>query len=315
MHIPAFAIVKYAVDVSQPAWYAPSRLLASTVGRALSAPVDLLVRQEAAPKSQVGAIYHRKQHEEAAEDMAARFPKELEHTAVRLGGARTFDDIKRVWQSPHNSVLSKLYGTGVTPFWNAGAAVSRSDHYNPFSDVATVYSGLPSTTSHELGHAVDYNRKGWFRAPYFGLRTAEMQNLLGFPGPMTHYQEIRANQLASQSAKDEDTRANMWRRLAPAYGTYAGATGLGGLVLHHELARSHGDRGKTPLSHVVQFAHDKTQDIAHGLGFRPNSQDIDKWMPLILGLGAAGTGALAGRGVAEVRNLIAKLRGTKEEKK
>lgn len=291
-------VLKQAAGPTVAGGYSPERWVARTAGRVLGAPAALLIGHESAPSWL--AEEDEKAHAAAARTMAKSFPKELRHTAVRLGGTDTPDDLKRLWGSDLNPLLKAYLSVG-TVQGNLMSNLQRSSHYNPLTNAATVYGNVPHITAHELGHAADFNSKGNWQLPYILSAIPERQ--LGLSaGPMTHWMEIAANRNVHKAYKShpnaDQEMAEAWRRLAPAYGTYGAATALGGLALHHHYAANKRD---TPLSQLAQGTN-------RFLGKYLSSENAKTWTPVALGLGFTGAGALAGRTVAELRNAIAALR-------
>ena len=126
-----------------------------------------------------------KKHEELAKAMESARPEELKDTVLRLEGTDLVDDLLwkkvrdgeklpwtsriggRTWQNPRTSLFGKALGTAVYPVVTL-MNLFRASHYNPFSDAAVVYGDVPAATTHELGHAIDFNsvsgkRPGFFR--------------------------------------------------------------------------------------------------------------------------------------------------------
>lgn len=278
--------------------------LAGSFGRFYGAPAAVLVGQEKAKDFLADSDENK--HRKFIDLMNKAHPKELSDVGIRMGGTSTMADIKRIWQSDRTTALNKVLGTAVTPIINLRADFNRSSHYNPLSNMANVYGNVGEITAHELGHAVDFNtvRSGKpsdafnriKRDAYIHARMPE--DLLGLSaGPVTHLTEIRANRnvnsalnLMKDPEEAEEIKANTWRRLAPAYGTYVGATALGGAVLHHNLS---GGGPDTPLAHLVRGTD------------RVLGNPDNKWaLPMAISMGALGAGAIGGRLFAEGRNLL-----------
>jgi hypothetical protein len=298
--------------------YTPTALLGKSFGRLNSAPVALLVGQESAPAWLSDS--DQATHQAAVDLMSKRYGNELSDVKLRLGGSDTFDDLSRIWASDRTSLPVKLYGSALTPFANLSGGLYRSSHYNPISNTAVVYGNVPEITMHELGHAVDFNRlqDGGHKGDFLNRlrRDAYMfsslpENALGLAsGPVTNFRELQANRVvndAIDSQKDKDKaekqKREAWRRLAPAYGTYASA----GLFGAGALIDRHANEGKG-LSELRKNLSEFVGGSEGGESLR--AQRLANWL---LGLGVIGTGALGGRAVAEIRNLIAG--GSKKDKK
>lgn len=85
-------------------------------------------------------------------------PESLSDTKVYLGGASVLDRLKRVWKNRRTTLLTKLLGTGMVPASSIYTNLMRSDHYEPISDSVTLFSDNPAVLTHELGHAIDFNK-------------------------------------------------------------------------------------------------------------------------------------------------------------
>lgn len=85
-------------------------------------------------------------------------PESLSDTKVYLGGPAILDRLKRVWKNKRTGVLAKLFGTIGSPASSIVSALHRSDHYDPLSDSVALYSDNPAVLTHELGHAIDFNK-------------------------------------------------------------------------------------------------------------------------------------------------------------
>ena len=284
-------------------------ILSKSFGRINGFLPSLIVGQERA--KDILSDSNEKDHKKYIDLMNKAYPKELKDVGVRMGGTNTTDDFKRIWGSPRTTLLSKAFGTATIPFTNLNSDFNRSSHYNPITNMANVYGNIGEITAHELGHAADFNTVGSGqpsdslnrirRDAYTFSRIPENYIGLG-AGPMTHVAEIQANRKVNGALgliKDKDEadriKAETWRRLAPAYGTYAAATGLGGLALH---AKYSDDPKNTPFAHLVNG----TGKALKGVGLDPS---VHEWaLPMALGLGTLGAGVAGGRLFAEGRNLI-----------
>lgn len=93
-----------------------------------------------------------------ADAMYDKDPENLSDTKLYLGGASILDRLKRVWKNRRTTLLAKLVGTGLTPLESFSSNLLRADHYDPLSDSVALYSDNPAVLTHELGHAIDFNK-------------------------------------------------------------------------------------------------------------------------------------------------------------
>jgi len=266
------------------------RLYPSTVGR-IGTVASLPVYQE--------SIYRdfdtldEGEARKIVEDFKKRHPDELGGLAVRLGASRPWDDAKRAWTSSRSGVLSKIMAPAA--FLASGASnTTRSSHYNPYSDSVTVFGNYPEVLAHELGHAVDINKKMNNRSGRVG-RDAYMAAYIGSGAaagalsPMTLWTEGAANYRAGQ-AMDAPARRRARRILYPAISTYGTAAVVAGLALHHNRAQNKKD---TPFARLNKLLDKGTPDF------------IKKHRPaeiMYKGMLSTVPGALLARVVAELVN-------------
>ena len=107
--------------------------------------------------------------------------KNLDNTEVYLNDVHPLDNLVKVWKNKRTGIGTKLLGTVQSPLIDMQTALMRADHYNPFSDTATVFTNEPGILAHELGHAQDFNSReypglyalsrgvpivNWFTTPY-----------------------------------------------------------------------------------------------------------------------------------------------------
>lgn len=157
--------------------------------------------------------------------------------AVYLGGGRPYDQLKKMWKRKEISIPSKLWGTTTLPIGAILTALTRGDHYNPFSRTATVYNPEAGILAHELGHDIDFSRRK-YKLPHM----LAYSMLTGAP----LYYEGVATRIATQVLKDKldklkalkekgeatdndvETADKQFKRtgsiLSPAYGSYVGNT-------------------------------------------------------------------------------------------
>jgi hypothetical protein len=266
----AAAMEKGALDVVKGG--VPSSMAAATLGRANPATLLNLMLSRRAYHSP-----HTKgrltKHKQIAEDIEAGSGDALSNTVIRLGGGDMIDDMLwkkerggeklpwykqlggRVAHNPRTGPFSKLVGYPASFINSLSAPIARSDHYMPVTDAASIFMDEPAVTSHEVGHAVDFNTlgdeneetgeweakgkipksflgrqgKGTLRDLYMGSRA--------IPG-MPLWQEAQANiksrKALVKSLKDnpERLREIIERRtevLPAGYGSYAGGI-AGGLL-------------------------------------------------------------------------------------
>ena len=269
-------------------------LLGATAGRVLGVPAALVRGQEQAGQMLAGS--KKEDHEAVVRDLERKYPEELRHTAVRLGGSHTWDDLKRIWRNPRVGLLMRMLGTVYTPFRNLSGDLFRDNRYNPFADTVTVYGNVPAITAHELGRAVDFNRRR-FEAPIFDRAARSAYHLgLGLsqsgpvplPSPLPTLAEIRAASRAVESASDVEGRSERRRWSWPAVGTRLALAGLGaGLFLAPERTLA-----------AVNAASSATRDVLRRLG--ASSLPAHVLAPPLVATGALGLSALAARALAGV---------------
>lgn len=266
-------LVKVALRVEETPKWNPNRMLANTVGRLGGIRPAILVGQEKAHKYLQNP--NTKELEKHLSDLKG--VKELSNTLVRTQGSRPIKDLQRVWQNHRTGDFSKVLGTLATPIIDLQANLSRSNHYNPFSDTASIYSDIPEITRHEVGHAETFNRTG-IPGGYAMLRAYDPTNqLMGGSGVMSQIQESTANNSALGHLDKAQDRREYRRRTYPGRGTYAAAGALGlGMTFSPDIRES-----------IIRFVNDNPT-----------------WNLPALGLGVMGAGALGGRAFAETRNLF-----------
>ena len=98
-----------------------------------------------------------KMYETLAKRMSSGNVDQLQDVHVNLGGGRVWNDVVRTWNNSRLNPLLRVLGTAVVPFSDFTSSLTRSDHYNPFSNTVTLYSDSPAILTHELGHAIDIN--------------------------------------------------------------------------------------------------------------------------------------------------------------
>lgn len=117
--------------------------------------------------------------------------------------------------------------------------IGGGDHYNPYTNTISIYSGIRPVALHEGGHAKDFSGigSGGWKGAYAGFRAIP---LIGLPWAL--WQEGKASndalswELAVAGSRESKAA---YRMLYPAYGTYLGGTAetaasffLGGWILY-----------------------------------------------------------------------------------
>ncbi len=137
----------------------------------------------------------------------------LENTTVRIGHSRIFKDLYRLFKDDRlkkTSLLGRiLLGIPTTLLGGLQSKLTRSDHYNPFTKTATVYSNVPAIGLHELGHAKDFEEKN----------SPTLYALARSFFPVALYQEYKASRKAYKSLKEKD-KGQSYRYLIPAFASY-----------------------------------------------------------------------------------------------
>lgn len=266
-----------------------SRLMANTLGRLNPRSLFNLILTSKAYHDPSKTEQRRRQHEITAKLLEKIHPDALKHTKLRLGGMDLIDDILwkkenpgeplpwykqlggRVLHNPRSGPIGKILGYPGTALGTLYANLSRASHYNPATDVATIYAHDNPVTEHELGHAIDFNRLfGWGKVDpklFKRIGKGTVRDLYGratqIP-PLFLWPEAQANLRSSRAleqALGESTprwhrrQERRWEVLPAGYGSYLGGAvaplfppgplvGLiggkaYGLAHGHELERRH----------------------------------------------------------------------------
>lgn len=137
----------------------------------------------------------------------------LENTTVRVGHTRILRDLYRLVSDKKLKDISLagrlLLGIPYTLIGGLISKLTRSDMYNPFTKTANIYSDVPAIALHELGHAQDYQNKGY----------PTLYSLARYLTPAMLYQEYKASAIADK-ALPEEKKWQTGRYLVPAFGTY-----------------------------------------------------------------------------------------------
>lgn len=197
-----------------------------------------------------------------AEKIVARFkkkyPKELEDVEVQLGGTDLKNLIVRSATTPRTSIAEKLIQVPLAPALlgqTLASNLTRADHYNPLSNTVVSFSGNPHVLEHELGHAVDFNRKSKpARTAYTlgpGLVSSTLPRPLSKPALSVYslWPEAKATSEALALAESPEALEASRNVLFPAYGTYAGgaAGGLGAMYQYLTTGKVKKRLGILPL--------------------------------------------------------------------
>lgn len=219
------------------------RGLSTTIGRT-SLPIKAAIYQDKVLKD------FGEMSEEEVQEIVDKFKEEhpgvLSDTKVRIGAAKPFSDAVRSVKNPRLGIALRALGIPGSIVGGSLSWLDRGSHYNPLADTITLYGKYPDILAHELGHAVDFNRKAsdevkdeWYgslgRDAY--LKGYIASGLLAnryHVNPMTLWTESMANRRAAEALGTEayrDSRKILW----PAFSTYLTAAGLGSLKLHDEF--------------------------------------------------------------------------------
>jgi len=137
----------------------------------------------------------------------------LEDVTVRQGHSSVLEDVGRLFSDERLKDISLmgriLFGIPTTLIGGLIAKLTRADYYNPFTKTAHIYSDIPAIALHELGHAKDFQEKGW----------PTLYALAGNLSPIHFYQEFKASKIADESLRGNDKRQT-GRYLVPAFATH-----------------------------------------------------------------------------------------------
>ena len=140
---------------------------------------------------------------------------QLYEVQVRLNEYAPLEELGRLFTNGNVNIFLRLF-FGL-PLWlaytlNVGR-IFGGDHYNPYSNTANIYSGHEAIALHELGHALDFQRR----------RFPGLYSLLRYIPGVALYQEYLASLYAIEFLQRHDDKAGelrAFRLLFPAYSTY-----------------------------------------------------------------------------------------------
>lgn len=194
------------------------RPVSGLLGRVLGSPITALTMMTTAPFRPGPS-----EDSEGIKDVlkALKNDKLLKDHVVNLNDVHPIENLGRVWTNPRTSLGTKLLGTLLSPLGDASAALSRSDHYNPWADSSTIFTNHPAILAHELGHAKDFRKEDDPGLYAFG-RMAPLINFAYIP-----YQEYAASEnamkdLANIKTISKDTLEESGSLLSAGFGSYLG---------------------------------------------------------------------------------------------
>jgi hypothetical protein len=231
--------VKTALRYADPHQLEPGRLAAATVGRINAIPPAVLLTPDAPIKFLTGP---GRESANVVKRFARARKEDLEPLTVHRHGSPLLDDLKNIWNNPRTSPIGKGIGFMAAVPQYLGSHWGRADHYNPFSNAVTLYSGHPEVAAHEMGHALNFNQiRARDDAPWHERAGARLAHdayataralPFGLGRLMTLGQEgagsLNAKKIMAETAKDPHQRdyeqGMLNARLSPAYGTYVGGS-------------------------------------------------------------------------------------------
>jgi hypothetical protein len=94
--------------------------------------------------------------------------------------------------------------------------VFGGDHFNPYTNTIHIYSDVPAIALHEAGHAKDFARRKWKGTYAF---------VYGLPFVPLYHESVASSDVVDYLAEvgTRSQRAEAYRILYPAYGTYVGS--------------------------------------------------------------------------------------------
>jgi len=253
----ADAIYKWALDIGKPDL--PSKVLTHWPTAYIDQTMNM-VAPAISLKTYVDP--DEEEHNRVAKAIDKASPQALSTTKLRYGGYDAIDDVLwkkdtpkgtpwygklggRVLHNPRTGPLGKVLGYASYGPSYLAATLGRSPHYNAQTDTIVNMYDLPSVTSHELGHAMDFNKhpvpdKPGFEGSLERMAAGTKRDLygMGYGVPFANlYYESEANRLSREALektwggkKDEDKLHKIMtdrvRHLSPAYGSYLGAAGI-----------------------------------------------------------------------------------------
>ncbi len=150
----------------------------------------------------------------------ARTQPAFERTVYRLNQYCPFQDLRALVKNRFVAwpfrLLPGLPATLLTDVLLPGRLFPWGDYFNPYTNVAHLYSNDPTIALHEAGHALDFAEFP-HKGTYALIRIVPFVDL---------YQEWRASDEAVDyliAIGDRQTEFHAYRTLWPAYGTYIGS--------------------------------------------------------------------------------------------
>jgi hypothetical protein len=200
-----------------------------------------------------------KAHAALAKAMESAAPEQLSDTVLRTEGTDFVDDMLwkkrhgdkdpgpwynriggRIMQNPRTTSPMKALAALVYIPNAISSNLMRSSHYSPAADAAVVYGDEPAVSTHELGHAVDFNDQSGPKPGLGGRAVRDAYTLLyGMVPPARLWHEgqanLKSNTALNEGLKDDpvalnDIKVRRDRVLPAGYGSYVGwaLTSFGG---------------------------------------------------------------------------------------
>jgi len=164
----------------------------------------------------------------------------FEDTTYRLNQYAPFGDLGALMRNQHVAwpyrLLLGLPVTVIIDVLLPARLFPWGDYFNPYTNIAHLYSDEPAVVLHEAGHAYDFAQKR-YKGTYAAARIIPFVDL---------YQEWRATDEAVDyliELDDRRTEFRAYKTLWPAFGVYAGGYVLppfgnaAGVVVGHAVGR------------------------------------------------------------------------------
>lgn len=201
-----------------------------------------------------------------------RAAQALSGTQIQLGQPDFTSEVSRTWNNPRLGALGRLVGVPMAAF----SAMQSGDfreaggpYYNPLTDTVVQPWGGQATTLHELGHAMDFNKRQPSENPILRQIQGSLRDaytFVPFPGK-TLWQETQAwkkgkGALEHGAEKTRTAKKKIERLLGdyaaakqPAHGSYIGATAGAGLGAAATAGLGYGMyKNKIPPSWLLALA-------------------------------------------------------------